>query len=312
MRIVSLLPSATEMVFALGLGDSLVGVTHECDFPPQALKLPQVTRSAISPGASSLEIDKAVSTALEEQGTIYDLDLELLERLKPDLILTQRLCDVCAVSYDRVQTAARELSSKPRVINLEPHGLGDIFENILTVGRELGCNQEGRALVKKLLARVEAVASQTKEIAVRPRVFCMEWVDPPYCGGHWMKKLVELAGGEDGLANDGRPSYRIEWKKVLQFAPEVIVLTCCGFGLKRNLKEGELLAALPGALELPAFQAGRVYATDGSSYFSRPGPRIVESLEILAHLIHPEIFAAPHLHNAFAPLSLGTIALRSA
>ena len=304
MRIVSLLPSATEMVFALGMAESLVGITHECDFPPEALSIPQVTHSAIPPGASSVEIDKAVSAALVDQGSIYDLDLSLLERLAPDLILTQRLCDVCAVSFDRVQAAARQLGSRPRVINLEPHGLGDIFENILSVGRELGRDQEGRALVKSLLARVSAVASQTRDIAARPRIFCMEWVDPPYCGGHWMKKLVELAGGEDGLANDGRPSYRIEWEKVLQFAPEVIVLTCCGFGLERNLKEGELLAAFPGALELPAFQSGRVYATDGSSYFSRPGPRIVESLEILAYLIHPELFPPPPLDRAFSALSV--------
>ncbi|MGH9455355.1 MAG: cobalamin-binding protein [Terriglobia bacterium] len=307
MRIVSLLPSSTEMVFALGLADSLVGVTHECDFPLEALSLPQVTRSAIPPGASSLEIDKAVSAALDDQGSIYDLDLDLLERLAPDLILTQRLCDVCAVSFDRVQAAASELGSHPRIINLEPHGLNDIFENILTVAEAAGREPAGREVVRSLRSRVEAVGSRTASLAERPRVFCMEWVNPPYCGGHWMKALVDLAGGMDALANDQRPSYRLEWEKVLRFAPEVIVLTCCGFDLERNLKEGELLAAFPGVLDLPAFQAGRVYATDGSSYFSRPGPRIVESLEILAHLIHPELFPPPPLNRAFGALNFAAV-----
>ena len=292
------------MVFALGLADSLVGVTHECDFPPEALDLPQVTRSGIPVGSSSLEIDKAVSSALNDQGSIYDLDQDLLERLAPDLILTQRLCDVCAVSFDRVQAAVSGLSSHPRVINLEPHGLSDIFENIQTVAEATGREPAGRELVRSLRSRVEAIGSRTANLVARPRVFCMEWVNPPYCGGHWMKELVDLAGGTDALAHDKRPSYRIEWDKVLKFAPEVVVLTCCGFGLERNLKESELLAALPGALDLPAFQAGRVYATDGSAYFSRPGPRIVESLEILAHLIHPELFRPPPLNHAFGAVSI--------
>ncbi|MGH9430330.1 MAG: cobalamin-binding protein [Terriglobia bacterium] len=307
MRIVSLLPSSTEMVFALGLADSLVGVTHECDFPPEALSLPQVTRSAIPPGASSLEIDKAVSSALDDQGSIYDLDQDLLESLAPDLILTQRLCDVCAVSFDRVQAAVSGLSSRPRVINLEPHGLNDIFENILTVAEATGREQAGRELVDSLRARVEGVRQRTVNLAARPRVFSMEWVNPPYCGGHWMKELVDLAGGRDALSNDQKPSYRVSWEKVVQFAPEIIVLTCCGFGLERNLKEGEWLAAFPGALNLPAFQSGRVYATDGSSYFSRPGPRIVESLEILAYLIHPELFPTPPLDHAFGALRLTAV-----
>lgn len=301
MRICSLLPSATEMVYALGQGDLLVGRTHECDFPAAALRLPQVTRANIAPGLSSREIDAAVSGTLKSVGSLYELDLELLEQLQPDLILSQRLCDVCAVSSDRVEEAVAGLKSRPRVLNLEPHSLDDILGNIRTVAQAAGCEAAGEAVVLGLRKRIDAVEQKTRHLASQPRAFCMEWVDPPYCGGHWMKELVELAGGRDELANLHRPSYRIPWRKVRDYAPEIIVLTCCGFGLERNRQEAELLASFEGALELPAFRTGRVYATDGSSYFARPGPRIVESLEILAHLIHPEVFPAPPLKDAFAP-----------
>ncbi|MGH9354178.1 MAG: cobalamin-binding protein [Terriglobia bacterium] len=299
MRICSLLPSATEICFALGLGDSLVGVSHECDYPAEAARLPKVTRSNIPSSLSSREIDSAVSSSLESQGTLYDLDLPLLESLQPDLIITQRLCDVCAVSFDRVQGAVNSLPSKPTVLNLEPSSLEDIFTNIRLVASVTGDQVEGDALVSSLRKRVDEVRRRTASLASRPRVFCMEWVDPPYCGGHWMKELVEIAGGEDALANPHRPSYRIEWERVLRFAPEVIVLTCCGFELERCEREGMILAAFEGASKLPALQSGRVYATDGSHFFSRPGPRMVESLEILAHLIHPELFPPPDLAQAF-------------
>jgi iron complex transport system substrate-binding protein len=303
MRICSLLPSATEIVFALGMGRSLVGVTHECDFPPEAAAIPRVTRSHIPPGAASREIDSLVSSTLESQRSLYELDLPLLESLKPELILTQRLCDVCAVSYDRVQEAAKRLPSRPRVLNLEPHSLDDIFCNIRLVAEATGSERAAEALVRRMRERVAAVRDKTSEAPLR-RVFCMEWVDPPYCGGHWMKELVEIAGGRDDLAVLNQPSYRIKWKRVLEFCPEVIVLTCCGFDLARCEREGEILAEYEGALELPAIQLGCVFATDGSQFFSRPGPRIVESLEILAHLIHPDLCPAPPIENAFRALDL--------
>lgn len=304
MRICSLLPSATEIVFALGHGSSLVGVTHECDFPPEASLIPQVTRSNIPAGISSLEIDSAVSRALEEEGTLYELNLPLLDELRPDLILTQRLCDVCAVSYDRVQEAAKNLKSRPAVLNLEPHSLADILNNITTVGDGIGAQAEAGALRDRLQQRIDLVRRKTESLSHRPRVFAMEWVNPPYCGGHWMKELVEIAGGHDELALLHRPSRRIEWNAVLDFAPEVIVLTCCGFSLRRSEQEGQILAQFEGVQELPAAKSGRIFATDGSAYFSRPGPRIVESLEILAHLIHPQLFPAPPLKEAFSQLSL--------
>ena len=304
MRVCSLLPSATEIVFALGEGSSLVGVTHECDYPPAASQIPKVTRSNVPDGMSSREIDSAVSQALDGTGTLYELNIPLLEQLRPDLILTQRLCDVCAVSYDRVQEAAKNLKSHPAVLNLEPHSLGDILNNILLVGKTIGCGAAGNALRDTLLRRIEAIRQKTAVLRERPRVFAMEWVDPPYCGGHWMKELVEIAGGRDDLAVPHRPSRRIEWNRVLDFAPEIIVLTCCGFNLERCEREGEILTEFEGARELPAARSGRIYATDGSAYFSRPGPRMIESLDILAHLIHPDIFPAPRLTGAFSVLSL--------
>lgn len=307
MRICSLLPSATEIVFGLGMARALVGVSHECDYPEQALRIPKVTRSKIPTGASSEQIDSLVSSTLTAEGSLYELDLPLLEKLQPDLILTQRLCDVCAVSFDLVQEAVQGLASRPRVLNLEPHSLEGILGNIRAVGETLGCQSAAETLVGSLEARMDAVQTKTQGLSHRPRVFCMEWVDPPYCGGHWMKELVEIAGGRDDLSNLHRPSYRIDWKRVREFAPEVIVLTCCGFDLPRCEREGELLARFAGVSDLPAARSGRIFATDGSAYFSRPGPRIVESLEILAHLIHPELFPPPQLAGAFSALHLARV-----
>ncbi|HLY60142.1 MAG TPA: cobalamin-binding protein [Terriglobia bacterium] len=309
MRICSLLPSATEIIFAIGMGDSLVAVTHECDYPPRTSGIPQVTRTNISPGTPSRKIDAAVSSILETTGSLYELDLPLLEKLQPDIILTQRLCDVCAVSYDRVQEAVKKIPSHPVVMNLEPHSLEDILDNILMVGEAVGGMDSANRVRADLERRIERVRQKTAQITNRPRVFCMEWVDPPFCGGHWMKELVDLAGGRDELANHHRPSHRIEWSQVLDFSPEVIVLTCCGFSLQRCKAEGEILAKADGIARLPAVQAGRVFATDGSSYFSRPGPRIVDSLEILSHLIHPELFPPPQLVEAFTVIDFAPAAI---
>jgi iron complex transport system substrate-binding protein len=307
VRICSLLPSATEIVFALGKGDSLIGVTHECDYPAETARIPKITRSGITPEMSSSQIDAAVSSALGTAGTLYGLDLEMLEELQPDLILTQQLCDVCAVSYDRVQEAANQLRCRPAVINLEPRSLTDILKNVRVVASAIAKTDHdvldrAEAVVKGLEQRINAVREVTQPIRERPRVVCLEWVDPPYCGGHWMKELVEIAGGRDELANRWRPSYRIEWERVLQFAPDIIVLTCCGFNLARVQQEAEILKKFEHFCDLPAARSSRVYATDGSAYFSRPGPRIVDSLEILAHLIHPELFNAPVTPAAFSRL----------
>jgi iron complex transport system substrate-binding protein len=307
MRICSLLPSATEIVFALGAGDLLVGVSHECDYPTATAQIPKVTRSNVPPGLSSEQIDAAVSSNLRTTGSLYELDLPLLEELQPDIVITQRLCDVCAVSFDRVQAVVADLNSHPKLLNLEPHSLADILTNIRVVGNSIGRRSAADTAVAFLQLRIDAIRNRTKSLTYKPHVFCMEWVNPPYCGGHWMKELVEIAGGRDDISNHHRPSYRTDWIRVLKFAPEVIVLTCCGFDLHRCMQEAEILATFEGVLTLPAAKAGRVFATDGSAYFSRPGPRIVESLEILAHLIHPEVFPPPALPEAFSAVDLSRV-----
>ena len=308
MRICSLIPSATEIVFALGAGHLLAGVSHECDYPAEAALLPKITRSRIPAGLSSGGIESGVRAMLAGGGSLYELDLELLERLQPDLILTQKLCNVCAVSFDLVEDAIRTLSPPPAILTLEPSSLDEILGSIRMVGDAIGRVRAAKALVSSLKQRIDTVRRRTNIAMSRPRVFCMEWVNPPYCGGHWMKDLVEIAGGTDDLANHHRPSYPIEWKRVLEFSPEVMVLTCCGFSLERCRQEAEILAGFEGFWKLPAARTGRIFATDGASYFSRSGPRIVESLEILAHLIHPELFPAPKLDAAFATIQLSAAA----
>jgi len=303
VKICSLLPSATEIVYALGLGDSLVAVTHECDYPAAANHLPRITRTPIHSGMSSHDIDAAVMAAVASGESLYQIDLDLMEQLRPDVILTQQLCEVCAVSEGEVLRTLAGLSSQPRVVNLEPRSLEGILENILDVGRITGREAEAAALVAKLRARIADVKARAAGLE-RPRALCMEWADPPFCGGHWMKELVEIAGGRDDLSRLHQPSTRILWSQVLEFAPEVLVLTCCGFDVARCLREVEIINAWEGFRDIPAVRAGRVYATDAMSYFSRPGPRIVDSLEILAHLIHPEVFPDPGFPRAFERASL--------
>ena len=307
MRICSLLPSATEIVFTLGAGDLLVGVSHECDHPAATAQIPKVTRSNIPPGLSSEQIDAAVSSNLQAAGSLYELDLPLLDKLQPDLVITQRLCDVCAVSFDRVQEAVAVLKSHPQILNLEPHSLEDILTNIRVVGSAIDRRSAAETAVASLHFRIDAIRNKTRNLAYKPRVFCMEWVNPPYCGGHWMKELVEIAGGQDALSHHYKPSYRIDWNRVLEFAPEVIVLTCCGFDLHRCKQEAESLATFDGVFASPAAKAGHIFANDGSAYFSRPGPRIVDSLEILAHMIHPELFSPPALSGAFSAIDLSRV-----
>ncbi len=304
MRICSLLPSATEVVFALGLGDSLVAVSHECDFPAAAGALPKITRSTIPHGLSSGEIDSVVTAALTDTGSLYALDVDLLERLAPDVIVTQQLCDVCAVATDQLQDALDTLGMRPTVISLNAQSLEGVLEDIESAALALGRRERGAEVVAGLRRRIEAVAAATRNVAKRPRVFCMEWADPPYCGGHWMKDLVEIAGGDDALAIRNKPSRRIEWQTVRDADPEIVVLTCCGFDLDRCTEEARNLAARGDIRDVAALRTGAVFATDSASYFARPGPRIVDSLEILAAIIHPELGTAPPPAGAFCHVDL--------
>lgn len=292
MRIVSLLPAATEIVGALGLLDQLVGVSHECDFPPEVNARPRVTHCPIhEAGLPSAEVDRWVRETLTSAGTLYTMDEELLRRLRPDAILTQRLCDVCAVGYGSVTALAATLPGPPQVVNLEPSLLADIFDDIRRVAAVAGVPERGEQVVAALTARVEAVRARVSQARRRPICFLMEWIDPPYGAGHWGPELVELAGGVDPLGNRGRDSTRIPWERVVEAQPEVIVLACCGYNVERTRRDLPILQGYPGWETLPAVRDGRVYLVDGSSYFSRPGPRIGDSLEILAEAIHPELFA---------------------
>lgn len=301
MRIASLLPSTTEIAFALGLGDQLVAVTHECDYPPEAQSLPVVTRSTLDhTEATSEEIDAAVRSQLRDDLSIYRLDHDLLHQLQPDLILTQALCEVCAVSFATVERAVAGISSRPQILSLEPTTLDGVLGTILAVGTATGARDQAAALVGALRERVEAVRQKAATIGARPRVACLEWFAPLYGPGHWLPEMVELAGGRAGLGTPGEPSRRILWGDVIAFAPEVIILTPCGFDLERAAEEAEaILPHRTGWWALPAVRSGRVFAVDGNAYFSRPGPRLIESLELLAALIHPDHFAAPALARSF-------------
>lgn len=294
MRIVSLLPSATEMICALGLEDRLVGVTHECDYPPSVRRLPKVTRTLIPTEASSAEIDRLVRERLRTTSALYTLDMPVLAALRPDVIVTQALCNVCAVAEDEVQAAACTLPGSPRVINLEPQSLSEVLECIQVVATAAGVDSSGRQVVAGLAARVAAVVRRTDGLRERPRVALLEWLDPPFSCGHWNPELVRLAGGVEGLGEEARPSRTLRWEDVLAWQPEVVLIACCGFSLERTLGDLPVLRSVPGWEDVPAARSGRVYVTDGSHYFSRPGPRLVDSLEILAHALHPQAHPLPN------------------
>lgn len=286
-RICSLLPSATEIVYALGLEDSLVAVTHECDYPPEAAAKPRITSSVIdSDGLSAREIDQAVRESLAEQATIYQLDRDLLDELAPDLILTQELCDVCAVGTSLVQDAVRSLRNVPQVVALEPRTLDEVFESILLVGRLTGRERPASDLVHALGKRVAAVGNAVAAYPKR-RVLTLEWLDPPFVGGHWVPEMVDIAGGCDVLGRAGEYSREVSWNEIAEARPDAVLAMPCGFGLGRTVQE-LANAPLPTEWEmLPAVQNGQVYALDGSSYFNRPGPRLVDGVEILAAILHP-------------------------
>lgn len=293
MRIISLLPSATEMVCCLGLGKHLVGVTHECDHPAFVTQLPRVTRTAIPKDASSADIDRLVRERLQTQKALYTLDIPTLQRLKPDLIVTQGLCDVCAVAEDEVRTAAESLSSKPKIINLQPMSLSNVLDAIQSLAEFAGVKEAGELVGRSLWGRVNAVADRSKIVKQRPRVAFLEWLDPFFSGGHWNPELVRLAGGDEVLGVEGKPSRTATWDQLLKAQPEVIFIASCGQPTERGLQDLALLASKPEWQQLPAVKSGRVCVSDGSQYFNRPGPRLVDSLEILAHALHPQVHPIP-------------------
>jgi iron complex transport system substrate-binding protein len=284
-RIASLLPGATEIVCALDLEEALVAVSHSCDFGGRIESLPRVTRTRVPRDAPSREIDAMVRECLERGESLYQLDQPLLEALRPELIVTQSLCEVCAVGPSEVSRATPSLTSQPRILTLEPRTLEEVFSAIAALGAAVGRGVRAQSLIRDLRARVDAVRERAAALTHRPRVAFLEWADPPICGGHWNPELVELAGGRDGLGRPGERSRAVEWDEVVVWRPEVLVLACCGFDATRGWQELESLRRLPGFDHLPCARSGRLHAMDGIRLFSRPGPSLVESLERLAAVV---------------------------
>ena len=287
MRIASLLPSATEIVCALGLEYDLVAVTHECDYPESIRGKPVLTRSVLSGTRSGADVDRHIRELVHQGSSIYSLDAPLLESLRPDLILTQELCEVCAVSYPIVERAARRLGSSPQLVSLEPETLDDVFENIRVVGALAGRSDTAERLCDSLRRRVTTVEQR---VAGRPRrkVVCLEWIDPPFNCGHWTPELVAIAGGDERLGVARQPAHAIDWQQVIDADPEVVVVMACGFSLDRSLREVETAGGRFEALR------AQTWVVDGNAFFSRPGPRLVDSVEIMAGILHPGAVDAPH------------------
>ena len=287
MRIASLVPSATEMLFALGLGDQVVAVTHECDYPPEAAGKPHLTRSLVPAGLSAGEIDAAVRRLTGEGRHLYELDEPALAELEVDLIVTQAVCEVCAVSYDDVVAVAERLPSRPRVVSLDPSNLAEVLADVPRLGEAAGVADRAARLRADLERRLETVR-RAVEGADRPTVLALEWLDPPFIGGHWVPEMIEIAGGEDVLGVAGRKSRTAEWDEIAAAKPEVVVAMPCGWDARQARSEVE-----GHAREVAAVGADRIWAVDAAASFSRPGPRLVEGTELLAHLLHPDRVDAP-------------------
>src|ERR1051325_10306378 len=293
LRIVSFLPSATEMACALGLADSIAGITHECDYPPEIRSKPVVVRAVLPlESMTQSEIDRAVAARIREGQSLYEIDEQLLRDLAPDLILTQNLCQVCAPSGNEVSQVIKALPEAPQILWLTPQSLSEIFDNVRELGAATNRTAEADALVNDCQRRLDALAQRTSAVSYRPRVFCMEWLDPVYASGHWVPELVKIAGGIDELGRERGESVRVSWEDVAAWAPEVLAIMPCGFNLHQTMKQVWSVFGYRSSplFDLPAVRNGRVYAVDANSYFARPGPRVVEGAELLAHLIHPELF----------------------
>jgi iron complex transport system substrate-binding protein len=289
MRIVSLLPAATEILYAVGAGDSVVGVTHECDFPAEAAAKPALIRPRVDAAAHPAEVDRQVRELVGRRENIYALDADLLLRLEPDLIVTQDLCHVCALSPDDLAaTLARfPAGRQPKVLSFTPRSLAEIWEGIRQIGEAADRESEGRALAEWLALEVGTVQQAVAETAFRPRVLCLEWFDPPYVAGHWVPEMVRLAGGVDILGQAGMPSLAVRWQDAISARPDIVILMSCGYDLERNINVWRSTEPPPRWSEVPAVKNGLVYAVDANAYFSRPGPRVSDGVALLATLLHP-------------------------
>ena len=300
MRIVSFLPSATEMVYALGLDEQLVGVTHECDYPPEAKTKPVVVRNVLPVETmTQAEIDHAVAERMQNGDSLYRIDEELLRKLAPDLILTQNLCQVCAPSGNEVSQVLQTLDKRPQIVWLTPRSVSEIFDNLRDLAMATDRDREAQAIIDDCNSRIERLKDLSARVDKPPRVFCMEWLDPVYACGHWVPELVKLAGGKDELGREGGESVRISWEEITNYAPDVIVIMPCGFNLQQTMKEiwnslgkysPSRSKAAQAFFDLQAVGERSVFAVDANSYFARPGPRVIEGAELLAQIIHPKLF----------------------
>jgi iron complex transport system substrate-binding protein len=297
LRIVSLLPSSTEICFALGLGDNVVGVSHECDFPSAARGRPVLTTPKIDPSASSAEIDRQVNALVAEGQSIYRIDERALTALAPDLVLTQGVCEVCAVSFDEVKDATLRAAPHARVVSLSPTTLSDVLEDVTRVGEAADVRERAADVVRGLRDRLDRLRAETSELR-RPRVLFLEWLAPPFLGAHWTPEIIRIAGGDPVLARDATPSVPERWERIVDSAPEVVIVAPCGFRMEQSLHEMRDLAKNPAFTSLPAVRDGRVVLIDGSAYFNRPGPRLVDSAELAATAIHPERFRGRFSYGA--------------
>lgn len=293
MRVVSLLPSATEIVYTLGRGDELVGVSHECDFPEDARTKPRLIEPVVeTTGMSSERINALVVEHMERGESIYRIRFDELKKADPDVIITQELCDVCAIGASDVLAAVNKLGKHVNVLSLNPHTLTDVRKDIVKVAEVLECRSDAERVIAKLDAKANRIHSLTKG-QKKSHVLCVEWLNPIMNAGHWIPEILEYAGGIDNLAVRGKPSTYLDWARVLDYDPEVVVLMPCGFTTQRTLQEAPCFLTMPHARKLSAVRNGRVYATDGNDYFSRSGPRLFDAIEILAHLLHPQLFLEP-------------------
>jgi iron complex transport system substrate-binding protein len=308
LRLISFLPAATEMVFALGLGDRLVGVSQECDFPAPAKTKPVVVKPALPLEKMSLrEIDTTVAKRISSGQSLYQVDERLLEQLAPTHILTQALCQVCAPSGNEITHALAALPLKPKILWFTPHSIAEIFGNLGELGAATGRLAQAEELNAAAHARLQNVIELTKGTPRRPRVLCLEWIDPYYCCGHWVPEMVELAGGEEALGRRGADSVRISWTEIAAFSPEILIVSPCGFGMEAAVQQAKQLLQQPGWNGLPAVVNDRVFAVDANAYFSRPGLRVVDGVELLAHLIHPELCDWRGDRNAFRQIHFSDI-----
>jgi iron complex transport system substrate-binding protein len=312
MRIVSLLPSATEILFALGLDREIVGVSHECDFPPRARTKPVVIHSRLPHDASPAEIDRLVSEYVHRGESLYAVDAEVLEALAPDLIITQDLCHVCAASPDDLATAIARFERRPEVLCLNPQDLGDVWRDILWVGEESCRGPQGEALVSEIGARLGALERHLPPSADRPRVAFLEWLQPFYVGGHWVPEMIQRAGGEDVFGRARTPSFRIAIDDLIEAAPEVLLIAPCGYDAAQARDEYKSMSFPEAWDALPAVRNGRVYALEANSYFSRPGPRLVTGVEALAKLFDPAVEVSRESENAILHIPRGAHAARTA